>query len=541
MNINTKRVLDGKKSPIQKQFEILRDNYTLENSIRYLDFVRHQSSDVILENAQYIYSEPRSGADFIMAVLRTNDLSAAQLRVQKEGLDKYISKCRTNGYNNPVHLDRLNECAEFINAELSKKDNLKYVRENLIYNMHINFLPKSTLMESTITNSLDKVIQNINHQPEVINEYERLVDEIKAWKAGTAAINFVPTLVKNTALVLGITVVLTGVAVTLIVSLPLLLVSKLLSDGINKKYIKSYNAAIDREIKRVEEGIASAPSDKKGMLEEYLKSLKEAKAQLDGYKPSKKTTKAVKEGNLGQELEEMGEVDCCEDDIDEEDPEVDELALNFSIEFLEAFLDDFEDDSEMTEAQMENFNNMIRIAYQYDRVVTEGIVGKIARKAALKGEEISRKTVHGIKKAGDDAKHVTTVAKKIPEHVDNLVNSTIDSIKKVDKDERRRRIIEGKYRYKLFKIIRNAIGLGAAFAVHPALAAIGFLVSVAMDKKADDKVRKEILHELENELVIVSEKIEDAKGDQKRKEKYELMRIKNRLEDDITRIKYRLD
>ena len=46
--------------------------------------------------------------------------------------------------------------------------------------------------------------------------------------------------------------------------------------------------------------------------------------------------------------------------------------------------------------------------------------------------------------------------------------------------------------------------------------------------------------ELQTELKIVKEKIEDAKGENRKQEKYELMRIEATLQKEITRIKYNL-
>lgn len=88
----------------------------------------------------------------------------------------------------------------------------------------------------------------------------------------------------------------------------------------------------------------------------------------------------------------------------------------------------------------------------------------------------------------------------------------------MDKNERRKRIIEGGFKFKLFKIIRNAILVGAAWMISPALAAIGILAHLILDRQLDNKVRDELLDELEMELKMTREKLKDAeqKGDQKR-------------------------
>ncbi|MNI98413.1 hypothetical protein D3C77_756020 [compost metagenome] len=72
------------------------------------------------------------------------------------------------------------------------------------------------------------------------------------------------------------------------------------------------------------------------------------------------------------------------------------------------------------------------------------------------------------------------------------------------------------------------------------MGALAFLTSVATDAKLDNDARKRILNELENELQLVNEKIEDARGAGDKQKKYQLMRIKQRLEGDLRRIQYRM-
>lgn len=236
--------------------------------------------------------------------------------------------------------------------------------------------------------------------------------------------------------------------------------------------------------------------------------------------------------------------DEYEEDYDESDIELlkKKLECKFAIDFVETFMDESED------INMESFNNMLRTAYLYDLVcekngeyVHEGVISKTARKVAVKGDELARKTVHGIRKAGSEAKRVKVVAKRIPQHFDNLVNSTLGQIAKMDKNERRKRILEGGYKLKLYKLIRNGILIGLAWAVNPALAAIGILASLLLDGRLDDKVRTEVIEELHSELRIVKEKIKDAdrKGDDKKK--YQLMRIEDKLEKELHRIQMRSD
>ena len=52
--------------------------------------------------------------------------------------------------------------------------------------------------------------------------------------------------------------------------------------------------------------------------------------------------------------------------------------------------------------------------------------------------------------------------------------------------------------------------------------------------------KDQVLNEIETEIKIVDEKIEDAKSDASKQEKYALMRLKAKLESEHKRIKYNL-
>ena len=69
---------------------------------------------------------------------------------------------------------------------------------------------------------------------------------------------------------------------------------------------------------------------------------------------------------------------------------------------------------------------------------------------------------------------------------------------------------------------------------------VTMLAGYALSKRTEEREKKRILLDLETELKITREKIEDAKGDNAKQQKYELMRIEATLEKEITRIKHGL-
>lgn len=818
MDININKILKNKKPLIQKRFEYLKENYSVVNSIKYIDFARSLSSNELLENSKFITTEPTGrGVELLLEVLQNSDPDLDKLESQKSDLEDILNKAINRKLTlAEEHMDNIQECINYIDSQIELKKSLKYIKENTVYQLHLGYLPKPTL-ESTLTNDLDNIIQNINHHPEIAGQYELLVNQIRGWKAGLTAVNFVPVLTKNTALILGMTVAVTGSIVTLAISMPLLLVSKVISDRIDLSYINSYIRVIDTQIKRASDKTKTKNANR-ALLKKYIVSLMRAKSQLIKYKnqietrtskkiviknkskkkmkhvkeslsiiqenksisfthnvalaPSKfldkflksdmeiktlksmrknyaanlavlnrysadiksckvskklhakliamyglhyedtikesiqsceagikkvdsrlsqliktKKTKSVKEGisemepniiyaeeddlleiddnndndskddsyglfleslndsydlNLNMNYydfeddeiedepiydeddtddfdttndyftvtnecsedadEDLDDDDCFDLDLDDdsdEDDSIDDLdndddlniddipdldlddedsdddnadefllsnfdiseecstdlaKLNFAISYVNFSLDETtkeEDilnpsdciniDSTVSKGTLESFNKLLRITSKYNNILTEGSISDVAVKVANKGEEVARHATNGLRHVGDAGKHVGVAASKIPEQFDNLINNTFGAIKKMDHDERRKRIIEGGFKLKLFKIIRNGILVGVGWAISPALTALGFVSATALDVHADDKIRKEILHELESELQICNEKIEDARGDSDKEKKYQLIRLKNKIEDDITRIKYRLD
>lgn len=216
--------------------------------------------------------------------------------------------------------------------------------------------------------------------------------------------------------------------------------------------------------------------------------------------------------------------------------------LDFSTNFTKAFLDE-----DCEEVNVEAFNKMLEAGYRYDRlcdkeedVLTEQ--QKFTRRVAIAADRAASKTARGMKRIGKEMHRTGVIVKKVPEHFDRMLNSTLDTIKNMDNEERRKRIIEGGFRFKLFKFIRNAIlATGAAIMIHPAIAAVGIIGKIVIDKSLDNKVREGLIDELEQELRMTKEKISDASSNGDKKTKYQLMRLQFKLESELDRVRYRLN
>ena len=156
---------------------------------------------------------------------------------------------------------------------------------------------------------------------------------------------------------------------------------------------------------------------------------------------------------------------------------------------------------------------------------------------------------HGMSKSDSKIGQLKRGAKIVDDRASDAINRKIDEIINITKDSKREKLITGKNTVKLGKALKTIIMLFGS--KHVAFKLLGpikgtgvmiitMLAGYALSKRTEEREKKRILLDLETELKITREKIEDAKGDNAKQQKYELMRIEATLEKEITRIKHGL-
>ena len=182
----------------------------------------------------------------------------------------------------------------------------------------------------------------------------------------------------------------------------------------------------------------------------------------------------------------------------------------------------------------------------FNDVVSEasggGKIGAIARTAARKSSRFVNDKLHKVKSGAGDVAHAV---EKVADPMARFILQANQRVKDASHEERRKVILQGGYSGKIMRWVKRAIGMviasvavpGGVGVIFSAISLIGF---IATDRNLDKLERNRIIRELEDELKIVTEKIEDSRGDENKQKKYELMRIKSSLEREIFRVKARL-
>lgn len=165
----------------------------------------------------------------------------------------------------------------------------------------------------------------------------------------------------------------------------------------------------------------------------------------------------------------------------------------------------------------------------------KNLANKIQNKAMDKEAKMQRDQSIRQRKGQD----VINAAKAVTNIPKNVVNSINDQIKALDKkdDERRANFMKKPgFRKKAFRNLKLAILYGSAASVKLAL-----VPTVALcrhfSKEKDRRIRNEVIRDIQTEIKVCEEKISDANANNDQQEKYRLIRIKDKLDAELVRVK----
>jgi hypothetical protein len=157
---------------------------------------------------------------------------------------------------------------------------------------------------------------------------------------------------------------------------------------------------------------------------------------------------------------------------------------------------------------------------------------------------IAMEAVHKDSPAMNDAEKKIYKAyrtyKDAEEKVDSQITKAVTGMKNVITGDVRSEIIEGK-KFSAISLLKQVLGTVGLFSIGPVKAVIALVVKYALKKKTTTSERRKILMELDTEIEMITEKIEDARGDGNREAKYAMMRTKKELENAKDRIRYGIE
>ena len=162
------------------------------------------------------------------------------------------------------------------------------------------------------------------------------------------------------------------------------------------------------------------------------------------------------------------------------------------------------------------------------------IFQRIQNKALDTNVKFKRKVANARRKSVD-ARNAGKATAKIPMNITNSIKKTVSEWDEMDDNRRKEYIIKPGFRKKYFRALKLCIMHYGAFAINPVLNIV-LAISQKASHTKDVRIRNELIRELQAEIKVTEEKIEDAKSNGDNQQKYKLMRIKDKLQAEVTRV-----
>lgn len=140
------------------------------------------------------------------------------------------------------------------------------------------------------------------------------------------------------------------------------------------------------------------------------------------------------------------------------------------------------------------------------------------------------------KQKGQEKKNAIKAVVALPLNVLKDIQKQVKMIDKADDERRKNYMTEPGFRKKAFRNLKLAILYGSVANMN--LAMIPVVVSCRhFSKTKDIRIRNELVRELDTEIKVTEEKINDASANGDLKEKYKLMRIRDQLNNEMVRVR----
>lgn len=212
---------------------------------------------------------------------------------------------------------------------------------------------------------------------------------------------------------------------------------------------------------------------------------------------------------------------------EEEDNDLDKELEKYEKEFDEKNKDD---DKSIDKSDAEKYEPK-----KVDAPKPKNLSNKIQFKA--QDAEVKQMKKMGEKELkGQERKNALKAVAQLPKNIIDNIKKQIHKVDEKDDERRIKYMTEPGFRKKAFRNLKLAIMYGSAAQIKLAFVPITALTR-HFSKEKDRRIRNELLNKLETEIKICDEKINDANSEGDKNEKYQLMRIKAKLERERLRVR----
>lgn len=564
MSIDIERIINGTPDKrIVNAYNTLKNDYTEENAGRYKEVYSNESISSILDNAEIIFSEPYFGTDFFIKLVEANSciwFTRYEDIYNKISnfYDTYISKM--NGVQkeklailqDTMHR-RLIESGNVINYAYYIRDNIGDIESDLLDAVSNE---KTMVVEDTIIENIDNIIVLFTYLPYVANVFHpETLDKIAEHLLETCDINndfdndmwstYIECVIMANKLSKDkgwLEAVHNNINNRSLRQLFREFINTDLNEVISNMNIKrvksvphhvSIESAIDDQLLNMEFGDMNFEENsitKKG-FEDYTRIAFEKTSEHIGieYSYTNNTESNIEGYSLFRE-------NCSLDD-----------AYTYISAFVEAEETNFEVDNKDNRDYLASTAKSPKTkesnsGSSRDYVATNSKAPKAKNVAnsiqykAMDAEAKQMALFGKVARTGQDVVNAGKAVMALPMNVVKEIKKVSDDLDKADDNRRKAFMTDPGFRKKSFHNLKMAIMYGTAVQINLALLPI-LLIIRHFSKDKDIRIRNELIREIETEIKVCEEKITDASSAGDNKEKYRLIRIKEKLLAELARVK----
>lgn len=564
MSIDIERIINGTPDKrIVNAYNTLKNDYTEENAGRYKEVYSNEPISSILDNAEIIFSEPYFGTDFFIKLVEANSciwFTRYEDIYNKISnfYDTYISKM------NGVQKEKLAILQDTMHRRLIESGNVikyaYYIRDN-IGDIESDLLDavsneKTMVVEDTIIENIDNIIVLFTYLPYVANVFHpETLDKIAEhllvscdinndfdndmWSTYIECVIMANKLSKDKG---WLEAVHNNINNRSLRQLFREFINTDLNEVISNMNIKrvksvphhvSIESAIDDQLLNMEFGDMNFEENsitKKG-FEDYTRIAFEKTSEHIGieYSYTNNTESTIEGYSLFREA-------CSLDD-----------AYTYISAFVEAEETNFEVDNKdnrdyLASTAKSSKTKESNSGSSRDYVATNSKAPKAKNVAnsiqykAMDAEAKQMALFGKVARTGQDVVNAGKAVMALPMNVVKEIKKVSDDLDKADDNRRKAFMTDPGFRKKSFHNLKMAIMYGTAVQINLALLPI-LLIIRHFSKDKDIRIRNELIREIETEIKVCEEKITDAGSAGDNKEKYRLIRIKEKLLAELARVK----
>lgn len=575
MELNRNEILQGSSHKIlMSKYDELMKDFSKTKALEYYLIYKGMPLSVILEHSRYIFSEPHRGMKFYKNIIDNHDIPLESLVTEVDKVNHFFDKFSSK--MNDIQKDDFEQLLMSINTRMDSFKNTIGMKSMLSASTKIE--SESEISDiftcedmSVIPNLYDikyNICNGVDGDTEPINELFSIIDNSHSLSLFIDALILLPDVPGGSSMFLkylnkfhsdspkdyGIRVACINIVNRMLLDIG---VKDKINGSTNQEFKWTiYRIAQDEKIDDTINKITTRKADESDTAiyantQNSVNSIYDDEVYSDIFSDDNAETKQEVLQNKKDAIDmeaQFAFIDYVTKDSPDENGEDDKYSVE-SVLNESAFdtLSELILESTIIEEELFEFtdggkqpkiigDSMNRHSENKKPVKPKQ---KMTTKIQTKALDTDKKVKQGVSKSNravQDIKNTGKAIAKVPANISDNMKRKVKEWDDMDDSKRKEFIIKPGFRKQYFRLFRLSLTHYITFLINPLFNIVLFMFQKLSAEK-NIRIRNELGSELATEIKICEEKIGDASANGDNKKKYQLMRIKDKLEAEQVRIK----